>query len=72
MPRFSLLILAALLMVSELLELLLTLTKHTAVLLILAAQVSIDACQWVYENRETILGRVETIRERVGQAFCYA
>ena len=72
MPRFSLLILAALLTISELLELLLTLTKHTAVLLILAAQVSIDACQWTYEHREAILTRANAIRNRAGQAFCYA
>ena len=72
MPRFSLLILAALLMISELLELLLTLAKHTAVLLILATQTSIDACQWAYEHREAILSRANAIRNRTGRVFCYA
>ena len=72
MPRFSLIILTALLAVAELLELTLTLAKHTAVLLILATQASIDACQWTYEHREAILTRANAIRNRAGQAFCYA
>ena len=72
MPRFSLFILVALLTVATLLELTVTLTKHTAVLLILATQASIDACQWVYEHREAILTRANAMRNRAGMAFCYA
>ena len=72
MPRFSLLILVALLTVATLLELTVTLAKHTAVLLILATQASIDACQWFYEHREAILTRANAIRNRTGRVFCYA
>lgn len=72
MPRFSLLILVALLTVATLLELTVTLAKHATVLLILATQTSIDACQWVYEHREAILTRANAVRNRAGMAFCYA
>ena len=72
MPRFSLLILVALLTVATLLELTVTLAKHATVLLILATQASIDACQWVYEHREAILTRANAMRNRAGMAFCYA
>ena len=72
MPRLSLLILVALLTVATLLELTVTLAKHTAVLLILATQASIDACQWIHEHREAILTRANAMRNRAGMAFCYA
>ena len=72
MPRLSLLILVALLTVATLLELTVTLAKHATVLLILATQTSIDACQWVYEHREAILSRANAIRNRTGRVFCYA
>ena len=72
MPRFSLFILVALLTVATLLELTVTLAKHATVLLILATQVSIDACQWVYAHREAILSRANALRNRAGMAFCYA
>ena len=70
MPRFSLLILVALLTVA---------TSHRdpvqawVVLLILATdESSIDACQWIYEHREAILTRANAIRNRTGRVFCYA
>ena len=72
MSRLSLLILVALLTVATLLELTVTLAKHAVVLLILATQVSIDACQWTYEHREAILTRANALRNRAGMAFCYA
>ena len=72
MPRFSLLILVALLTVATLLELTVTLAKHATVLLILATQASVDACQWIYEHREAILTRANAIRNRTGRVFCYA
>ena len=72
MPRFSLLILVALLTVATLLELTVTLAKHATVLLILATQVSVDACQWIYAHREAILTRANALRNRAGMAFCYA
>ena len=72
MPRLSLLILVALLTVATLLELTVTLAKHTAVLLILATQASVDACQWIYEHREAILTRANALRNRAGMAFSYA
>ena len=49
-----------------------TLAKHATVLLILATQVSIDACQWIYAHREAILTRANAIRNRTGRVFCYA
>lgn len=72
MPRLSLFILVALLTVATLLELTVTLAKHATVLLILATQASVDACQWVYAHREAILSRANAIRNRTGRVFCYA